>query len=270
MKPLPTETSVSKNLANRLISEIDGDVLFDTFSKGRYATDASIYQIDPIGVTIPSSNDDIRTVMAIAADAGVSVLPRGGGTSQCGQTVGHAVVIDVSHHLNQIIEFDPDEKTAWVEPGVVLDELNNFLKPHGLWFPVDVSTGSRATIGGMTGNNSCGARSLHYGTMRDNVIAIDAVLANGTEMHFGELPADTTKAGFAELDYRASQLLLEIPGLTKGQITCAVQGHGFNAIPIETSLIVTVEGDVKMGLRHSRPLHLSSPLISNTYSGLWT
>jgi len=197
MKPLSTNTSDNKNLADRLISEIDGDVLFDSFSKGRYATDASIYQIDPIGVTIPNNNDDIKKVMAIATDAGVSVLPRGGGTSQCGQTVGHAVVIDVSQHLNHVIEFDPGAQTAWVEPGVVLDELNAFLKPHGLWFPVDVSTGSRATIGGMAGNNSCGARSLHYGTMRDNVIAIDAVLANGTEMHFGELPADTSKAGFS-------------------------------------------------------------------------
>ena len=124
MKPLPTSTYDNKNLADQLISEIDGEVLFDPFSKGRYATDASIYQIDPIGVTIPSSNDDIKKVMAIAADAGVSILPRGGGTSQCGQTVGHAVVMDVSHHLNHVIEFDPSAQTAWVEPGVVhLDRI---------------------------------------------------------------------------------------------------------------------------------------------------
>ena len=153
MKPLSSTTLHSEQLAERLISEIDGDVLFDSFSKGRYSTDASIYQIDPIGVTIPKSNDDIKKVMAIASDSGVSVLPRGGGTSQCGQTVGHAVVMDVSSHLNQVIEFDPIAQTAWVEPGVVLDELNKFLKPHGLWFPVDVSTSTRATIGGMSANN---------------------------------------------------------------------------------------------------------------------
>jgi FAD/FMN-containing dehydrogenase/Fe-S oxidoreductase len=197
-------------MADRLTSEIDGDVLFDSFSKGRYATDASVYQIDPIGVTIPSSNDDVRKVMAIAADAGVPVLPRGGGTSQCGQTVGRAVVMDVSRHLNRVVEFDPEARTAWVEPGVVLDELNAFLKPHGLWFPVDVSTGSRATIGGMAGNNSCGARSLHYGTMRDNVIAIDAILADGTEMHLGELPADISEVGFSPTQRSMVEKLLAL------------------------------------------------------------
>ena len=184
-------------LARRLDGEIDGEVLFDAFSRGRYATDASIYQIEPIGVTIPRNADDVSRVMATAADVGVPVLTRGGGTSQSGQTVGRAVVMDVSRHLNRVIEFDPEARTAWVEPGIVLDELNAFLQPHGLWFPVDVSTGSRATIGGMTGNNSCGARSLQYGIMRDNVMAIDAVLADGSEMQFGELLGDLDDAEFS-------------------------------------------------------------------------
>jgi len=200
----------NQRIARRLEAEIDGDVLFDAFSRGRYATDASIYQIDPIGVTVPRSNDDVARVMAVAADAGVPVLPRGGGTSQCGQTVGHAVVMDVSRHLNAVIDIDPDSRTAWVEPGVVLDELNAVLKPHGLWFPVDVSTASRATIGGMTGNNSCGARSLHYGTMRDNVLAIEATLADGTEMSFGELPPDLAEAGLSPKHRRFAEQLLEI------------------------------------------------------------
>jgi FAD/FMN-containing dehydrogenase/Fe-S oxidoreductase len=191
-----TVPASDNRLAESLRTNIDGDVLFDAFSRGRYATDASIYQINPIGVTIPRSHGDVAKVMSIAAKSGVPVLPRGGGTSQCGQTVGEAVVMDVSRHINSLIEVDAEARTAWVEPGIVLDELNAQLKPYGLWFPVDVSTSSRATIGGMTGNNSCGARSLYYGTMRDNVLAIDAILADGSEMRFGELPADLDEAGY--------------------------------------------------------------------------
>ena len=184
-------------LARQLATEVEGEVLFDPFSRGRYSTDASHYQIEPIGVVVPQSVADVERAMAVAHDAGVPVLPRGGGTSQCGQTVGHAIVMDVSSHLNKVLDFDPAARTVWVEPGIVLDHLNEFLKPHGLWFPVDVSTGSRATIGGMTGNNSCGARSLKYGPMRDNVVAIDALLADGSSMHFGELPCDLDEAGFS-------------------------------------------------------------------------
>ena len=205
-----TAETANDRLARRLDAEIDGEVMFDAFSRGRYATDASVYQIDPIGVTVPRGNEDVRRVMAIASEAGVPVLARGGGTSQCGQTVGAAVVMDVSRHLNSVIEVDAEAKTAWVEPGVVLDELNAHLKQHGLWFPVDVSTASRATIGGMTGNNSCGARSLVYGTMRDNVIALDAVLADGSEMHFGELPPDLDDAGFSPEQRALVEPLLEI------------------------------------------------------------
>ncbi len=183
-------------LSRRLSNEVKGEVLFDPFSRGLYSTDASIYQIEPLGVVVPESEDDIERTIAVARDAGVPVLPRGGGTSQCGQTVGEALVMDVSRHLTRVLEFDPEALTVWVEPGIVLDHLNEFLKPHGLWFPVDVSTGSRATIGGMTGNNSCGARSLKYGPMRDNVLAIDALLADGSSMYFGELPTDLDEAGF--------------------------------------------------------------------------
>jgi FAD/FMN-containing dehydrogenase len=166
---------------------MEGDVLFDSFSRGRYSTDASIYQIEPIGAVVPKTEGDVRRALEIAGEAQVPVLPRGGGTSQCGQTVGAALVMDVSKHLNGLIDLDAEGRRAVVQPGMVLDRLNALLKPHGLWFPVDVSTGSRATIGGMTGNNSCGARSIRYGPMRDNVLAIDALLADGTEMTFGEI-----------------------------------------------------------------------------------
>ena len=177
-------------LERRLKSEIAGAVLFDRFSRGRYATDASIYQMTPLGVVVPKTVDEAARAIAIAREEGVPVLPRGGGTSQCGQTVNEALVIDCSQHLNRLVSLDVDARTCVVEPGLVLDDLNRRLKPHGLWFPVDVSTASRATIGGMAANNSCGGRSLRYGTMRDNVIAIDALLADGAPARFGPTSAD--------------------------------------------------------------------------------
>ncbi len=192
------------HLSARLTKEIEGEVLFDPFNRGRYSTDASVYQIEPIGVVVPKTCDDVVRVMEVAAEEGVPVLPRGGGTSQCGQTVGEAIVVDVSKHLNQVLWFDAEARTALVEPGMVLDRLNAFLKPQGLWFPVDVSTGSRATIGGMAGNNSCGARSIRYGPMRDNVKAIDAILMDGSTMRFGEV---TDNAGSAALTVKQAGLV---------------------------------------------------------------
>ena len=179
--------SDADRLAQRLRAEVEGDVLFDAFSRGRYATDASIYQIEPVGVLVPRRWDDVTCAIQIAAEEGISILPRGGGTSQCGQTVGQSLVIDNSAFLHRLIEIDPHNKTAIVEPGIVLDQLNQLLAGHGLMFPVDVSTASRATIGGMTGNNSCGARSIRYGTMRDNVLAINAISATGQRGFFGDL-----------------------------------------------------------------------------------
>jgi len=174
-------------LERRLQKEVRGDVWFDRFTRGRYATDASHYQIVPLGVVAPRTIEDADRAIAIARQEGVTVLPRGGGTSQCGQTVGPSLVIDCSKYLNRLIEVDPEARRCQVEPGIVLDELNRRLKPHGLWFPVDISTASRATLGGMAGNNSCGGRSLRYGTTRDNVLAIDAILADGSKAHFGPL-----------------------------------------------------------------------------------
>src|SRR4051812_19937568 len=178
------------SLQAKLAREITGEVLFDRFSRGRYATDASFYQIMPAGVVVPKTMDEALRALAIARDDGRIVTPRGGGTSQCGQTVNDGIVIDLSKHLNRILSLDVENRTCVVEPGIVLDELNRQLRKHGLWFPVDVSTASRATIGGMAGNNSCGGRSLRYGTMRDNTIALGAALADGTRMHFGEVPRD--------------------------------------------------------------------------------
>jgi FAD/FMN-containing dehydrogenase/Fe-S oxidoreductase len=177
-------------LERRLRSEISGEVLFDRFSRGRYATDASFYQIMPTGVVVPRTIDEALLALAIGRELGAKVTPRGGGTSQCGQTVNDGLVIDFSKYLNRIVSLDLDSRSCVVEPGIVLDDLNRQLKKHGLWFPVDVSTASRATIGGMAGNNSCGGRSLRYGTMRDNTLSMQAALANGTRMHFGDVPRD--------------------------------------------------------------------------------
>jgi FAD/FMN-containing dehydrogenase/Fe-S oxidoreductase len=179
--------ALEKTLERRLKAEQTGDVRFDAFTRGRYATDASHYQIMPLGVVTPRSVADAEGALAVCRSEGVPVTPRGGGTSQAGQTVNRSVILDCSGYLNRIIDIDAAERRCLVEPGIVLDELNRALKPHGLWFPVDISTASRATIGGMVGNNSCGARSLRYGNTRENVLSIDALLADGTRAHFGRI-----------------------------------------------------------------------------------
>ncbi|MET4069894.1 FAD/FMN-containing dehydrogenase/Fe-S oxidoreductase [Bradyrhizobium sp. S3.2.6] len=180
----------ASSLERRLRADMTGDVLFDRFSRGRYATDASFYQIVPSGVVVPKTMNEALRALAVARDEGVKVTPRGGGTSQCGQTVNDGLVVDLSKHLNRILSLDVEGRTCVVEPGIVLDDLNRQLKKHGLWFPVDVSTASRATIGGMAGNNSCGGRSLRYGTMRDNTLSLEASLADGTLSRFGEVSRD--------------------------------------------------------------------------------
>ena len=176
---------LTPGLERRLRAESVGEILFDRFSRGRYATDASQYQIVPLGVVVPRTVAEAERAIAVARAEGVPVTLRGGGTSQCGQTINDGLIVDCSKHLTRILELDVANRRCVVEPGIVLDELNRQLRPHGLWFPIDVSTASRATIGGMAGNNSCGGRSLRYGTMRDNVLSIDAVLPDGTPAHFG-------------------------------------------------------------------------------------
>ncbi|MEP1197957.1 FAD-binding and (Fe-S)-binding domain-containing protein [Tateyamaria sp.] len=178
-----------QDLFDALKKRVEGDVMFDSFSRGRYATDASLYQMMPVGVMSPKSEDDISAALDITAEQSVPLLARGGGTSQCGQTVNTALVLDNTQYFNDILELDVEGMRCVVRPGIVLDDLNRALKPHGLWFPVDVSTASRATIGGMTANNSCGGKSLRYGMMRDNVLSIKAFLADGSQHRFGPVDA---------------------------------------------------------------------------------
>jgi len=183
-------------LAERLRRELDAEILFDRASRGRYSTDASIYQLEPIGIVVPRTEEAARGAIAIAAEEGVPLLPRGAGSSQCGQAVGEALMIDHTKYLNRVLEVD-GERTV-VQPGVVLDALNAFLRPKGLWFPVDVSTSAQATIGGMAGNNSCGSRSIAYGNMVHNVLAIEARTVGGETWRFGPMNEAGGPRGYQE------------------------------------------------------------------------
>ncbi|MCX7684634.1 MAG: FAD-binding protein [Acetobacteraceae bacterium] len=222
-------------LAARLSRETAGEVLFRPADRGRYATDASIYQQEPIGVLVPRSVADVEAAIAIAREEGVPVLPRGGGTSQCGQTVNRALVLDCSRHLRRVLEVDPVARTATVEPGITLGALNEALRPHGLFFPVDPSTWQRCTIGGMAGNNSCGAKSIRYGLMADNVLAIEAILADGSRRRFDAAPpADGLAArllalGEAEAEEIAARfpkLLRRVGGYNLDALTPAARAAG--------------------------------------------
>jgi FAD/FMN-containing dehydrogenase/Fe-S oxidoreductase len=209
-------------LALRLKREMRGKVLFAPADRGRYATDASIYQMMPVGVVIPERIEDVAIAMQIAREAGIAVLPRGGGTSQCGQTVNNALVIDCTKHLRRVVSVDPQARRAVVEPGIVLGHLNAALKQHGLFFPVDPSTHARCTIGGMTANNSCGSKSIRYGLMADNVASIDAILASGERHLFGPgmnepsalvaLLRDLGRRETAEIAARFPQVLRRVGG----------------------------------------------------------
>jgi FAD/FMN-containing dehydrogenase/Fe-S oxidoreductase len=174
-------------LERKLARALKGEVRFDAFTRGRYATDASIYQILPLGVAFPKDADDLEAILTIAREEGAAVIPRGAGTSQNGQPIGHGLVVDFSRHLNGIEAYDPAARTVTVAPGLVLERLNASLRADGLFFPVEPSTASRCTIGGMTGNNSCGARSIFYGKMVDNVLAVDAMLPDGERFSFGRV-----------------------------------------------------------------------------------
>ena len=164
-------------LEQNLRRTLKGEVLFDRASRGRYSTDASIYQQEPIGVVVPRSIADVEAALAICREEGVPILPRGGGTSQCGQTVNRALVLDCTKYLRRVLQVDAKAGVARVEPGITLGALNDALKARGLFYPVDPSTWQRCSIGGMAGNNSCGSKSIRYGLMADNVLAIDALLA---------------------------------------------------------------------------------------------
>ena len=212
------ENQIQK-IAKEIQGQIKGKVLFDEFSRGRYSTDSSLYQIKPVGAVLPVDTNDVLQIMEYSQKHHIPLLARGGGSSQCGQTVGESIVLDYSKHQNKILEFNKEEKTVWVEPGIVLDQLNAYLKPYGLWYPVDVSTSSRATIGGMTGNNSCGSRSLYYGNMVNNVLAVEAILDDGTIHTFEDINKNYLEiTNDQNRQYQIIKKFLDIKEKTKEEI----------------------------------------------------
>ena len=182
------------DIENALKRRVSGEVRFDPFSRVLYSTDASIYQMEPIGVVIPRNVEDVLAVIEVAKENGVPVLPRAGGTSLAGQTVNHAIVTDFSKYLNQIIEVNQEEQWARVQPGIVLDDLNRQLLPYGLMYAPDPTTSSRACVGGGVGNNTCGAHSVIYGKTLDHIKELDVILSDGTQTHFQPLDARELEA----------------------------------------------------------------------------
>jgi len=181
-------------LEQALAAELEGEVRFDRVTRTLYATDASVYQIEPLGVVVPRSRDDLIRLVGICARFRCPITMRGGGTSQAGQAIGPGLVVDTSKYLRTVLEVNVAERWARVEPGVVLDELNAHLRPHGLRFAPDVSTASRATLGGMMANNSSGARSVYYGKTIDHVLAQEVVLSDGSVVEFGPIGHEEARA----------------------------------------------------------------------------
>src|SRR5574341_2234218 len=177
-------------IAAALRKRVEGEVRFDKYSRLLYSTDASMYEIEPVGVVSPRHKGDVQAAIEAANRFGVPVLPRGGGTSLAGQTVGHAIVLDFSKYMNRVLEVNREELWCRVEPGLVQDELNAHVRSMGLLFGPDTSTSNRATIGGMIGNNSAGAHSLTYGKTLDHVLELTLWLSDGSEVVLKDLSPD--------------------------------------------------------------------------------
>src|SRR5262245_29836594 len=217
---------MNEDLFQSLKSRVQGEVRFDRASRLMYSTDASIYEIEPIGVVIPRTHEDVFATMEIAREFKVPVLPRGGGTSLAGQTVGEAVVIDMSKCLNRVLEVNTEERWALVEPGVVQEQLNLHLRPMGFLFGPDTSTANRATLGGMMGNNSAGSHSIIYGKTIDHVLEMDVILSSGERRHFAEMKfeeaaarsglegrvADIVRAHRDEIERRYPKIMRRVSG----------------------------------------------------------
>jgi len=188
------DDEIKREVQEEIRRSIRGELRCDKFSRILYSTDASIYQIEPLGVVIPKSTEDVLAVCEIALKNKIPLLPRGSGTSLAGQTVGRALVIDFSRHLDQILEINVEENWARIQPGVVLDHLNAALASKKLLFGPDTATSNRATIGGMVGNNSAGARSIIYKKTQENILGISAILADGREHFFSSLSSEEVEA----------------------------------------------------------------------------
>ncbi|MEM1007939.1 MAG: FAD-binding oxidoreductase, partial [Myxococcota bacterium] len=171
----------------RLVREIEGEVRVDSTSRMLYATDASIYDMDPLGVVLPKHEADLIRIVEICGQSGIPLIPRAGGTSLSGQCVGDGLVLDISKYMNQILEQNLEQRWIWAQPGVIQDHINFTMAPHGLHFGPDTSTSNRAMIGGMIGNNSCGSHSIYYGTTVDHVLELEVILSDGSKALFCDL-----------------------------------------------------------------------------------
>ncbi|HMJ61276.1 MAG TPA: FAD-binding oxidoreductase, partial [Bryobacteraceae bacterium] len=237
MQAAPAQGVDREGLRRELAAHVSGDVRFDALSRALYATDASVYQIAPLGVVIPKSRADVVATLEICRRFRCAITMRGGGTSQAGQAIGEGIQIDTSKHYNRILEVNAEERWARVEPGIVLDELNAHLAPLGLRFAPDISTASRATVGGMMANNSSGARSVLYGKTIDHVLEQTVALSDGSIVEFREIArsevpkGDTIEAACyrnvlglaskhaAEIDRRYPKILRRVSGYNLDEFT---------------------------------------------------
>ena len=203
-----------------LKKRIEGDIRFDRYSRLLYSTDASIYQIEPVGVVVPRHKGDVQAVIELANKLDISVLPRGGGTSLAGQAVGHSIVLDFSKYMQNVLEINQEELWCRVQPGLVQDELNAHVRGVGLQFGPDTSTANRATIGGMIGNNSSGAHSLTYGKTLDHVIELTVLLADGREVVLKDLTPEEleTRSRADSTDGRAHREVARLAQQHKNEI----------------------------------------------------
>ena len=205
------------NLEAELRGCIEGEVRFDEISRALYSTDASVYQIKPAGVVVPKNREDILRAAAVCRRLRVPITMRGGGTSQAGQAIGEGLQIDTSKHYNRVLEVNAAERWARVEPGIVLDELNAELAPLGMRFAPDISTASRATIGGMIANNSSGARSVYFGITRDHVLELTVLLSDGSVVDFRDMSRAEVPAGDS-LEARCYAKVLSLAAEHAGEV----------------------------------------------------
>jgi FAD/FMN-containing dehydrogenase/Fe-S oxidoreductase len=242
---MATAFSLNTGLERALRTAFSGDVCFDALTRGRFATDASIYQIIPAGVAFVRSKQDMQAALAAARAHGEAVILRGGGTSQNGQPIGSGLIVECSRYFNGVISYEPAQRRITVEPGMVLETLNTFLRAEGLFFPVEPSTSSRCTIGGMVGNNSCGARSLRYGKMVDNVLAVEGLRADGSFFRFDRdatlTPDPLGQAMLAIAEREKAEILARYPKVQR-----RVGGYNLDSLiapePNLAHLIVGSEG----------------------------
>ncbi len=231
-----------------LLKEFEGELYFknttaDTAIKKVYSTDASVYQEEPLAVAIPKTIDDLKKLVQLADEQGITLIPRAAGTSLAGQVVGSGLVVDISKNFISILEVNQAEKWVRVQPGVIRDDLNAHLKPYGLMFGPETSTANRAMIGGMIGNNSCGLHSIIWGDTRDNLLAVKALLSDGCEVSFAYLDEEgfREKTKLTTLEgkiYKNLQALLNNPenqraiaeGFPKANVKRRNTGYALDAI----------------------------------------